>query len=75
MGSYDGAENCELVCLYILNILSTFGVNLGLYRDGGLGASSKTRRQMDILKKEIKETFAKIGLDITRGQSQGGRFP
>ena len=39
MGSFDGAEVCELVGLYILNILSQkFGSgNIGLYRDDGLG--------------------------------------
>ena len=38
MGSFDGAEICELVGLYILYILSTkYGKNLnGLYRDDGL---------------------------------------
>ena len=38
MGSFDGAEICELVGLYILYILSTkYGKDLnGLYRDDGL---------------------------------------
>ena len=38
MGSYDGAEVCELVGLFILNSLSKkFGNdNVGLYRDNGL---------------------------------------
>ena len=38
MGSYDGAEICELVGLFILNQLSEkFGKNnVGLYRDDGL---------------------------------------
>ena len=38
MGSFDGAEVCELVGLYLLNILkSEFGgKNIGLYRDDGL---------------------------------------
>ena len=38
MGSYDGAEVCELVGLFLLNKLAvTFGkVNVGLYRDDGL---------------------------------------
>ena len=37
MGSFDGAEVCELVVLYLLNILkSEFGENnTGLYRDKG----------------------------------------
>ena len=38
MGSFDGAEVCELVSLYILYILSTkYRKNLnGIYRDDGL---------------------------------------
>ena len=38
MGSFDGAEVCELVGLYLLNILkSEFGgKNIGLYRYGNL---------------------------------------
>ena len=38
MGSYDGAEICELVGLYILSFLGTVcGIkNEGLYRDDGL---------------------------------------
>ena len=39
MGSYVGAEVCELVGLYILDILTKeFGHNkIGLYRDDRLG--------------------------------------
>ena len=37
MGSFDGAEVCELVGLFILNSLQErFGENVGLYRDNGL---------------------------------------
>ena len=53
MGSYDGAESCELVGLFILSKLKTIGVDLGLYRDDGLGYSSKTRRQTEIVKQQI----------------------
>ena len=43
MGSYDGAEICELVGLYILNKISAiFGKNrVGLYRDDGLALHCK----------------------------------
>ncbi|XP_044172000.1 uncharacterized protein LOC122956391 [Acropora millepora] len=38
MGSYDGAEICELIGLFILSKLKdAFGYNIGLYRDDGLG--------------------------------------
>ena len=38
MGSYDGAEVCQLVGLYLLDLLTNvFGKNnIGLYRDDGL---------------------------------------
>ena len=39
MGSFDGAETCELVGVFILNKLSGFFEKraVGLYRDDGLG--------------------------------------
>ena len=39
MGSYDGAEVCELVGLYILDRIKVEcpEIELGLYRDDGLG--------------------------------------
>ena len=38
MGSYDGVEVCELVALYLLNLLTNEfrKNNIGLYRDDGL---------------------------------------
>ena len=37
MGSYDGAEVCELIGIYLLNnIKHLFNGNVGLYRDDGL---------------------------------------
>ena len=43
MGSFDGAEICELVGLFILNELKRRipEVNFGLYRDDGLGDHQK----------------------------------
>ena len=40
MGSFDGAEICEIVELYLLNKLSNLlgKENVGLYRDDGLAA-------------------------------------
>ena len=37
MGSFDSAETCDLVGLYLLSKLQHLKVNLGLYRDDGLG--------------------------------------
>ena len=46
MGSYDGAETCELV-----GSLSSFSflqnINIGLYRDDGLAISNATPRETD----------------------------
>ena len=37
MGSYDGAETCELVGCYLLSQLKEIpGIDIGLYRDNGL---------------------------------------
>ena len=53
-GSYDGAEACELVGLYILSKLQELGINVGIYRDDGLAVSQGTRRQIDWIKKKIQ---------------------
>ena len=42
MGSYDGAETCELVGLYMLSQLEQLGINIGLYRDDRLAICYKT---------------------------------
>ena len=68
MGSFDGAEVCELVGLYILNILGDkFGKdNIGLYRDDGLacfhGINGSTA---DRIRKDIVKLFKDQGLKIT----------
>ena len=68
MGSYDGAETCELVGLYILFLLSSIidKQNVGLYRDDGLAILQNTNGHFaDKKRKEIINVFKKIGLDIT----------
>ena len=66
MGSYDGAETCELVGLFILDKLSTkFGSDVGLYRDDGLAAIKSTPQAIERKKKELCKTFNEIGLKIT----------
>ena len=43
MGSWDGAETCELVGNYLLSLIKKkHGNNIGLYRDDGLGAFNTT---------------------------------
>ena len=46
-------------------------MNLGLYRDDGLGVSSSTPRQIENSKKKICELFKKHGLSITISANTG----
>ena len=68
MGSFDGAEVCELVGLYLLNkIKSLLGSNnVGLYRDDGLAIVHKASGpKVDRLRKDIISLFKDEGLSIT----------
>ena len=68
--SYDGAEVCELVGLYLLNLLTNeFGKhNIGLYRDDGLSCfqnisgpdAEETKKKMC---KIFKENFLNITIE------------
>ena len=67
MGAYDGAEVCELVDTYMLNLLSKkYNENdFGLYRDDGLTAlKNKSRSQSEHVGKNIQKIFTEHGLDI-----------
>lgn len=66
MGSYDGAETCELVGCYLLSQLKQIpGIDIGLYRDDGLAILKQTPREIENVKKEICKIFAKNELRIT----------
>ena len=68
MGSFDGAEVCELVGLFLLNgLCNKYGVNnIGLYRDDGLGIlKNKSGPQADRVRKDITKHFKNHGLNIT----------
>ena len=66
MGSYDGAETCELVGCYLLSQLKEVpGLNIGLYRDDGLAILDQTPKETERIKKEICKIFAKNELKIT----------
>ena len=68
ISSFDGAEVCELIGLFILNILSDkYGKNkVGLYRDDGLVLLRNTSGpQSERTRKDITCEFKKQGLDIT----------
>ena len=67
MGSYNGAEVCELVGLYILNRLSEKydKESTGFYRDDGLAVFSNiSGPQADRMKKDIKRIFIELCLKI-----------
>ena len=68
MGSYDGAEICELVGLFLLNRLSSIIDKryVGLYRDDGLAIVKNANGPMlDNLRKKIIALFKSEGLSIT----------
>ena len=67
MGSYDGAEICELGGLYLLNQLSTVidKSSVGLYRDNGLAAKNNANGpKLDRIRKDIA-LFKEERLSIT----------
>ena len=68
MGSYDGAETCELVGQYLLNKMERLldKRHVGIYRDDGLAAVLNANGpQMDKLRKNIISIFKNEGLSIT----------
>ena len=68
MGSFDGAEICNLVGLFILNKLSAkFGnESVGLYRDDGLALlKGRSARAGDKARKELHALFNDLELKIT----------
>ena len=67
MGSFDSAEICDLVGLFLLSKLEDLKVNaqFGLYKDDGLAASEASPRQVEAIKKKICKTFKAHGLNIT----------
>ena len=68
MGSFDGAEICELVGLCLLHKLQPLldMKNTGLYRDDGLAAlKCQSARRLDRIRKDIVQVFKSEGLDIT----------
>lgn len=68
MGSYDGAETCELVGSYLLNELASIVQKdqIGLYRDDGLLVVHDANGPgLDRLRKDIIKLFKSKNLSIT----------
>ena len=66
--SYDGAEDCVLVVLYLLGKLAPLTVtkHVGLYRDDGLAAIHQANGpKMDRIRKDIIALFRSERLSIT----------
>ena len=67
MGSFDGAEICELVGLYIQSKLEKIlpKSNFGLYRDDGLALLRNLNGQeTDKVRKNIIRVFKDIGFSL-----------
>lgn len=66
MGSYDGAETCELVGTYVLSLITPkFKGQVGLYRDDGLAVGKATPKKIEKTKQEISDIFKSNGPKIT----------
>lgn len=66
MGSFDGAETCELIGTFLLyEITKKYGNKFGLYRDDGLGILNATPRRVELIKKDICQIFNQHSLKIT----------
>ena len=67
MRSFDRAELCELVGLYLLNILKSefVGKNIGLCRDDGFSCfENKSGPELEKIKKNICKIFKDNGSNI-----------
>ena len=66
MGSYERAETCELVVVYMLSQLKSFcGNTIGLDRDDGLAAFHDPPRLIERIKQQICQLLVDNGLKIT----------
>ena len=65
MGSFDGAESCDICGLFLLSKLQHLSIVPGLYRDDGLAISNLSPRDTENTKKNICEIFKEYNLSIT----------
>ena len=67
MGAYDGTEVCELIDIFLLNLLGRWydTKNSGLSRDDGLSSFKNcSGPQMEKIKKYLQKVFKNNGLDV-----------
>ena len=77
MGSFDNAEVCELVRLFILQQLSQVITSnaMGLYRDDGLAILRNTSGPgVERIRKNTSETFQQHGLQVTTETNMIGTY-
>ena len=66
MASYDGAETCELIGIYMLSLVaSKFKDEVGLYHNDGLAVCKAIPKEIEKAKKEVCNVFKSKGLKIT----------
>ena len=70
MGSYNGAEVCDMVGLFMLNEIKKTNIfqndEFGIYRDDGLAViQSKSPRTAENTAKTLHKIFNKWGFKIT----------
>ena len=66
MGSYDGAETCEMIGAHMLSLIaSKFKDQVGLYRNDGLGVCKATPKKIEKTKQEVSQVFRSNDLKIT----------
>ena len=76
MGSYDGAELCELVGLFILKTLEKrFGANIGRFGDEGLAAINTTFGRLGNKARKDLGQIPTFGLKITAVANLRGKLP
>ena len=64
MGSWDGAETCDICVLYLLSKVQHLNINIGAYRDDWLAVSSQRERQVEKTKQEVAKIFKDHGLSL-----------
>ena len=78
MGSYDGAEVCELVGLYLLHqVKSAFpSISFGLFRDDGLGYyKNMPGPETERTRKTIIKLFKNNGLNHNQYEPETSELP
>ena len=64
IGSYDGAETCDLVGLLLLSQVQDLGLSIGLFRDDGIALSRLTERQTEKVKTKLIRVFERHNLKL-----------